>query len=44
MSRYTQNLTPPGLGEAKKATIYWLLSTWDPYQVTVMQSTLKLTP
>jgi len=22
----------------------WLLSSWDPYQVTVMQSTLKLTP
>jgi hypothetical protein len=23
---------------------YWLLSTWDPYQVTVMQSELLLTP
>ncbi len=44
MSRYTQNLTPPGPGEAKRATIYWLLSTWDPYEVTVMQSTLKLAP
>jgi hypothetical protein len=44
MSRYTQNVTPPGRGQTRTATIYWLLSTWDPYQVTVMQSTLKLTP
>jgi len=26
-----------------RATIYWLLSTWNPYFVVVMQSTLKLT-
>jgi hypothetical protein len=44
ISRYTQNVIPPGPGQAKQATIYWLLSTWDPYQATVMQSTLKLAP
>jgi hypothetical protein len=44
MSRFTKNATPPGPGQAKRATIYWLLSTWDPYQVTVMRSTLALTP
>lgn len=44
MSRYTQDATPHVRGGPKQATIYWLLSTWDPYQVVVMQSTLKLGP
>jgi hypothetical protein len=44
ISRFTEDATPPGPGPARAATIYWLLSTWDPYQVTVMRSTLKLAP
>ena len=32
------------LSKPEAETIYWLLSTWDPYQVTVMRSTLALTP
>jgi len=42
MTRYTQDVTPPGPGQPKRATIYWLLSTWNPYAVVVMQSTLEL--
>jgi hypothetical protein len=42
MTRYTQDVTPPGPGQTKRATIYWLLSTWNPYTVVVMQSTLEL--
>jgi hypothetical protein len=44
MDRSTQDVTPPGPGEPKRATIYWLLSTWNPYVVVVMQSTLELKP
>lgn len=40
--RYTQNATPPGPGQPKRATIYWLVSTWNPYTVVVLQSTLEL--
>jgi Domain of unknown function (DUF4185) len=42
MDRFTQDATPPGPGQPKRATIYWLLSTWNPYVVVVMQSTLEL--
>lgn len=42
MSRYTQDATQPG--GPKQTTIYWLLSTFNPYQVTVMTSTLQLSP
>ena len=42
MDRFTQDVTLPGPGQPKRATIYWLLSTWNPYVVTVMQSTLEL--
>ena len=44
MSRYTKAAAPQAPAPAKAATIYWLLSTWDPYQVTVMRSVLQLTP
>jgi hypothetical protein len=44
LARYTQNVTPHGPHHPRRATIYWLLSTWDPYQVVVMQSTLELAP
>jgi hypothetical protein len=42
MARFTQDVTPPGPGQPKRATIYWLVSTWNPYTVVVMQSTLEL--
>jgi hypothetical protein len=44
MSRYTENQSVPGPGNPRQAKIYWLLSPWDPYNVIVMQTTLKLTP
>ena len=44
MERFTQDLTPPGTVKTRTAKIYWLLSTWNPYQVIVMQSTLQFTP
>ena len=44
MERFTQDLTPTGAGETRQAKIYWLVSTWNPYQVVVMQSTLQLAP
>jgi hypothetical protein len=43
MERFTQDLTPPGAGMTRTANIFWLVSTWNPYQVIVMQSTLQLT-
>jgi hypothetical protein len=42
MDRFTQDVTPPGPGQPKRAQIYWLVSTWNPYTVVVMQSTLEL--
>jgi hypothetical protein len=42
MNRFTQDATPAGVTQTKRATIYWLLSTWNPYVVVVMQSTLEL--
>jgi hypothetical protein len=44
MTRFTQAKTPLPRELGLEATIYWLLSTWDPYQVTVMRTTLHLTP
>jgi Domain of unknown function (DUF4185) len=47
MERFTQDETPksePGRRSPKRARIYWLLSTWNPYTVVVMQSTLDLLP
>jgi hypothetical protein len=43
MDRFTKDTTPPGAAGVRQATIYWLVSTWNPYQVAVMQSTLRLT-
>ncbi|MBO0759589.1 MAG: DUF4185 domain-containing protein, partial [Bradyrhizobiaceae bacterium] len=42
MNRFTVDSTPAGGGSTKQATIYWLVSTWNPYNVVVMQSTLQL--
>jgi hypothetical protein len=44
MERFTQDLTPAGAEGTRQATIYWLVSTWNPYQVVVMQSTLQIAP
>jgi hypothetical protein len=40
MNRFTQDATAGGPN--KRATIYWLVSTWDPYNIVVMQSTLEM--
>jgi hypothetical protein len=42
MSRFTQDAAPPLPEVAQRATIYWLVSTWNPYVVVVMQSTLQI--
>lgn len=42
VSRFTQDVSPPGKPLIRRATIYWLVSTWNPYVVVVMQSTLEL--
>ncbi|HXQ14215.1 MAG TPA: DUF4185 domain-containing protein [Caulobacteraceae bacterium] len=44
MTRFTQTEAPPSGELGRQATIYWLLSTWDPYQVTVMRTRLNLAP
>lgn len=38
LNRYTREEK----GREPSATIYWLVSTWNPYQVVVMRSTLRL--
>jgi hypothetical protein len=42
LDRFTQDATAPGQGQPKRTTIYWVVSTWNPYYVVVMQSTLEL--
>jgi hypothetical protein len=42
MERFTQDVTPPDSGATRQANIFWLVSTWNPYQVIVMQTTLQL--
>ncbi len=39
MNRYTEDVAGP----TRTATIYWVVSTWNPYEVVVMQSTLAST-
>jgi Domain of unknown function (DUF4185) len=41
LNRFTEDKTA-GAGQPKRATIYWLLSTFNPYIVVVMQTTLEL--
>jgi hypothetical protein len=41
LDRYTEGL-PSSLLGARRARIYWLVSTWDPYQVSVMRTDLEL--
>lgn len=42
MERFTQDLTPPDAVGTRTAKLFWLVSTWNPYDVIVMQSTLQL--
>lgn len=44
LNRFTQPATAAGEGQPRAATIYWLVSTWDPYVIVVMRSTLALQP
>jgi hypothetical protein len=44
LERFTQDVTPPDAVGYRSANIFWLVSTWNPYQVIVMQSQLQLTP
>jgi hypothetical protein len=41
LDRYTATL-PPSLLGARRARIYWLVSTWSPYQVFVMRTDLEV--
>ena len=43
LTRYTRDTTVAG-GATRSATIYWTLSTWNPYQVSIMQTDLQFTP
>jgi hypothetical protein len=40
LNRYTTAASDGGSG--RRSTIYWLLSTWNPYEVMVMRSTIEL--
>ena len=40
LNRYT-TAAAAGSGASRSSTIYWLVSTWNPYEVTVMRTTLK---
>ena len=42
LNRYTS--AEPGDAAVRKATIYWLVSPWNPYEVQVLRSTLQLGP
>jgi hypothetical protein len=41
LNRFTQNTSA---GNNRSATIYWTLSTWNPYQVIIMKSGLAMLP
>jgi hypothetical protein len=40
LNRYT-TAAAVGSGASRSSIIYWLVSTWNPYEVTVMRTTLK---
>jgi hypothetical protein len=42
LNRYTTAADTEGPG--RSATIYWLVSTWNPYEVSVMRTTLHIGP
>jgi uncharacterized protein DUF4185 len=39
LNRYTG--VAPGSGPRQRSTIYWVVSTWNPYEVSVMRTTLQ---
>ena len=41
---WTQQSKLAGTGPSRRSTIYWLVSTWNPYEVTVMRTTLEHDP
>jgi len=41
LNRYT---TAAGVGSGRSSTIYWVVSTWNPYEVSVMRTTLHVEP
>jgi hypothetical protein len=43
MERFTQDVTPADAVGTRTANLFWLVSTWNPYDVIVMQSTLQIT-
>jgi hypothetical protein len=40
LDRYTTAAT--SAGGTRSSTIYWLVSTWNPYEVTIMRTTLQV--
>ena len=44
LNRFTEGKMPEGEGQPRQSTIYWLVSTWNPYVIVVMRSTLALQP
>jgi hypothetical protein len=42
LDRYTT--AAGGNGAGRGSTIYWLVSTWNPYEVSVMRTTLRIEP
>lgn len=42
LDRYTQALPPSRITGARRTRIYWLVSSWDPYQVSVMRTDLEM--
>jgi hypothetical protein len=42
LNRYTTGATSEGPG--RSSTIYWVVSTWNPYEVSVMRTTLHVDP
>jgi len=42
LNRYTTSA--PSEGGGRSSTIYWVVSTWNPYEVSVMRTTLHLEP
>jgi hypothetical protein len=39
LNRYTS--AAPGSGPGRRSTIYWVVSSWNPYEVSVMRTTLQ---
>jgi hypothetical protein len=42
LNRYTSAATGVGAPGGSSCTIYWVVSTWNPYEVTVMRTMLEV--